>query len=125
MNTKPSSLVRALVVLTLAGPAVAAAAGQDPVTKTAPEPATLTLSGSVTSKTATALVLKADDGSRKTFVVDGDSILPEKLVRGTRVTVTYETKGEKMRAVSVSPTDAAPPARPKTPPTQPPASATR
>lgn len=83
---------------------------QDPAIRTADEPVTLTAIGTIVSSTASSLVIKADDGSRKTFVVDADSILPEKRSAGERVSVTYETKGTRMRAVSVDPTDAKPPA---------------
>jgi hypothetical protein len=88
-------LVTALAVVT---PAVA----QDP-------PATLTLSGTVTSSSPTSLVIRADDGSSKTFTVDDRSTLPATLASGARVNVTYEMNGSQMRAVTVAATDAAPP----------------
>ena len=69
--------------------------------------ATLTLGGTVTSSSPTSLVIRADDGSSKTFTVDDRSTLPTGLARGARVNVTYEMNGTRMRAVSV--TDAAPP----------------
>src|SRR5262245_27626337 len=108
---------------TLAACALASSApAQDPVIRTAEEPATLTANGTVISSSRAALVLRDDDGSRKTFVVDGESTLPGKVAKGDRVTVTYETKGKAMRAVSVAPTDAPPPTRPKARATRPPGS---
>jgi hypothetical protein len=98
MNTRFFFLTCA-VMLALVIPVAA----QDP-------PATLTLGGTVTSSSASSLVIRADDGSTKTFTVDDRSTLPSGLARGARVNVTYEMSGNLMRAVSVSATDAPPPA---------------
>ena len=115
MRTKARRLAWTLAASALVAPVWA----QDPAIRTAEEPVTLTASGSIVSSTQTSLVIKSDDGSRKTFVVDAESILPEKVTRGDRVTVTYETKGTRMRAVSVDPTDSKPPATtPKARPTR-------
>src|SRR5262245_10583858 len=98
MKTRLSLLACALTVLALAAPPPA----QDP-------PATLTVGGTITSSSPTSLVIRADDGSQKTFVVDDRSTIPTALARGARVTVTYETSGSQMRAVSVSSSDTQPP----------------
>lgn len=103
MNTRFFFLACALI-LALAVPVAA----QDPPAAQAPS-ATLTLGGTVTSSSPTSLVIRADDGSSKTFTVDDRSALPTDLARGVRVNVTYEMNGTRMRAVSVASTDAAPP----------------
>jgi hypothetical protein len=97
MNTRLSLMACALMVAALVVPALA----QDP-------PATLTLSGTVTSSSPTSIVIQADDGSQKTFVIDDRSTVPVSLARGERVTVTYETSGSQTRAVSVSSSDMPP-----------------
>jgi hypothetical protein len=95
MNTRFALLAVAVMAL-----AVAPVIAQDPPSTT------LTLEGTVVSSAPTSLVIQATDGTQKTFMVDDRSTVPANLARGARVTVTYETNGSQVRAVSVSPADA-------------------
>jgi hypothetical protein len=94
MNTRFTLLALAVMAL-----AVAPVIAQDPPS------ATLTLEGTVVSSSPTSLAIQATDGTQKTFTVDDRSTVPANLARGSRVTVTYETSGSQMRAVSVTPAD--------------------
>lgn len=99
MNTRFALLACAILALALALPVVA----QDP-------PATLTASGTVTSSSPSSITIRMEDGSSRTFAIDDGSTVPATVARGATVSVTYETTGSPMRAVSVTATEALPPA---------------
>jgi hypothetical protein len=97
MKMRFAVLAWAVMALALAMPVLA----QDP-------PATLTLSGTVTSSSPTSLTVRSEDGSTQTFMLDDRSTVPATLARGAVVNVTYETSGSQMRAVSVTANEAPP-----------------
>ena len=47
------------------------------------------VTGTVVSSTTDSLVIRTDDGTERTFKVDGQSTLPSSLANGSRVTVNF------------------------------------
>jgi len=65
------------------------------------EPAAV--SGSVVSSGNTSIVIDADDGTKRTFLVDTTTTLPSGLAAGNRVMVQYKTlDADRAQATSVS-----------------------
>ena len=61
-----------------------------PLTATAQ---TGTMNGTVVSTTSTAVVVRADDGVVKTFIVDNSSMMPTVAIKaGDRIRVNYSTR---------------------------------
>jgi hypothetical protein len=50
---------------------------------------TSTISGAIVSMSGSSLVIRADDNSKMTFTLDENSLLPNKISPGDRVTVSY------------------------------------
>jgi hypothetical protein len=68
------------------------------------QPDPLTVDGAVVSSGNTSLVIDADDGTKRTFLVDTTTTLPTAgLTAGSRVTVQYQTlDADRAQALSVS-----------------------
>ena len=64
---------------------------------------TSTISGKVVSSSGTSLVVRTDDNVQMTFTLDGSSVLPDRMVPGDRVTVSYHVlEGGAYHAANVS-----------------------
>jgi hypothetical protein len=87
--------VAALLALGLAAPAIAQTSSENPQTVT----------GSVVSSSDTTLVIRTDDGTTRTYVVDSNSAMPSTaLSAGNRVTVLYRPlDATRFSVVSVAP----------------------
>jgi hypothetical protein len=85
--------------------ACGAVLAQDPPGNPTPSPTgeTSTISGTVVSSSSTALVIKTDSGTRMTFALDSNSMKPDTMTNGDRVTVDYHSlAGGKYHAAMVS-----------------------